>query len=215
MSIEQRIIDAAELRAVGTDRVMRVSGVAARYNSPTKISSKVGGKFIERIMRGAFSRAINEKQDVAFLINHDPNRLMARVSSGTLRLRDYDEGLAFDADLDPESEDARNAYRSIQRGDMHQCSFSFGDAESDFDMAEDPDDRSRKMARRTIRDIKQLGDVSAVTFPAYKGTSVAARAEQRSEIVIPEEFIVVPEPVKTSAETIARRRRVLDICARY
>ena len=198
---------------MGSD--MRVTGLAARYMVPTKIATR-SGKFIERIMRGAFSHAIDTKQDVAFLINHDPNRLMARVSSGTLRLRDTDEGLAFDADF-PDNEDARSAYESIKRGDMHGCSFSFDpDCDADFDAAEDPDDRSVKMPRRTIRNFRTVNDVSAVTFPAYKGTSVNARSiEQRSEIVIPDEFIVVPEPVVDSEATRARRRRVLDIIARY
>ena len=207
--IEQRIITGAEVRAVGVGKAMRVSGVAARYDSPTKIGTRVG-KFIERIMRGAFSRAINEQHDVAFLINHDDNRLMARVSSGTLRLRDSDEGLAFDADF-PDTEDARNAYASIARGDMHQCSFGWSGEVADWDTAEDPDDRSRRMPRRTIRDITKLNDVSAVTFPAYSNTSVVARSiEQRSEtIVIPEQFIVVPEPEVDAADVIARRRQLL------
>src|SRR6266436_588302 len=214
---ERRII-ASDVRcspgAMGSD--MRVTGLAARYMVPTKIATR-SGKFIERIMRGAFSHALDSKQDVAFLINHDPNRLMARVSSGTLRLRDTDEGLAFDADFDEESDDARNAYRSIQRGDMHGCSFGFDpDCESEWDQSEDPEDRSRKMARRTIRSFKTVNDVSAVTFPAYPGTKVVARSvEQRSEIEIPEQFLVIPEPVKTSVETIARRRRVFDIISRY
>src|SRR5882762_4668186 len=117
-------------------KAMRVSGLAARYMSPTKIATR-SGKFVERIMRGAFSRAVTEKQDVAFLINHDPNRLMARVSSGTLRLRDSDDGLLFDADFS-DTDDARAAYASIQRGDMHDCSFSFDpDCEDAWDIGED------------------------------------------------------------------------------
>jgi uncharacterized protein len=204
---ERRIIVAEVRAAIGQD--MRVTGLAARYNSPTKLIG-ARGKFVERIMRGAFSRAIDEKQDVAFLINHDPNRLMARVSSGTLRLRDTDDGLSFEADLDPDSPDARNAYSAIKRGDMHQCSFGFGDCDADFDMAEDPDDRTVKMPRRSIRDIKVLADVSAVTYPAYTDTSVKARSiEQRSEVVIPDEFIVIPEPVQDAADVVARRRQLL------
>ncbi|SRR6266404_651636 len=214
MSNERRILTGGDIRCMTAGKAMRISGMAARYNSPTKISG-AKGRFVERLMRGAFSRAINERQDVALLINHDMNRLMARVSSGTLRLHDSEDGLAFDADL-PDSEDARNAYASIQRGDMHGCSFGFGECDSDWDMTEDPEDRTRKMARRTIRDIHQLMDVSPTTFPAYEETSVTARSiEQRSEIVVPDAFIVIPEPVVDSEATRARRRRVLDIVARY
>ena len=219
MKNEVRIIAAADLRcspgAMGSD--MRISGIAARYGIPTKIGTKAG-KFVERIMRGAFSRALDTKQDIALLINHDPNRLMARVSSGTLRLRDMEEGLSFEADLDSDSEDARNAYRSIQRGDMHGCSFSFDpDCVADWDADVDPDDRSVKMPRRTIRSFKIVNDVSAVTFPAYRGTSVVARSvhyvEQRSNIIIPAEFVFVPEPVVDSEAVRARRRNLLNIAS--
>jgi HK97 family phage prohead protease len=207
---EQRII-AADVRCAMTGKAMRVSGIAARYNSPTRIGA-ARGAFIERIARGAFSRAIDAKQDTAFLINHDVNRLMARVSSGTLRLRDGEEGLEFEADL-PDTEDARNAYAAIQRGDMHQCSFRWTGQDDDWDMIEDPDDRSAKIPRRTLRDIKNLEDVSAVTFPAYQNTEVHARAEQRSDIVIPEQFVVVPAPVQDAADIVARRRELLGLAS--
>jgi HK97 family phage prohead protease len=201
---ERRIV-VCDVRACSTGNApMRVSGMAARYNRPAKITAKVG-RFVERIMPGAFRTAVTGKQDVALLINHDPNRLMARVSSGTLRLYDVDAGLAFDADL-PDTEDARSAYAAIKRGDMHQCSFGFGACDDDWDVDVDPEDRNVRMARRTIRNIKQLTDVSAVTFPAYTDTSIVARSvEQRSEIIIPK-HIIVPEVPDTDEKKTRRRQ---------
>src|SRR5580692_3290000 len=146
--MERRIV-VGEVRACATGKPMRVSGLAARYNYPAKI----GKRFMEKLAPGAFRHAVRSKQDVAFLINHDMNRLMGRVSAGTLRLRETDEGLEFDADL-PDTEDGRNAYESIRRGDMHQCSFGFdNDVDQQWEMGEDPDDRAKKIPHRTIRNI--------------------------------------------------------------
>ena len=215
---EIRIINSDVRCSMGSGKVMRVSGMAARYNSPTKIGTRVG-KFLEVIKRGAFRSSLAANQDVAFLVNHDPNRLMARVSSGTLRLKETDEGLLFDADF-PDTEDARTAYASIQRGDMHQMSFGFDpDVDADWDSDVDPADRKVRMARRSIRNFKTVNDVSAVTFPAYKDTSIHARSaviEQRSEtIIIPEEILIATVTNRDAEKILERRRRVLDIAARY
>ncbi len=189
---EIRIINGDVRCSMGSGKAMRVSGMAARYDSPTKIGTRAG-KFIEIIKRGAFRSSLAGKQDVAFLINHDPSRLMARVSSGTLRLKETDEGLLFDADF-VDSEDARTAYASIQRGDMHQMSFGFDpDVDADWDSDSDPDDRKARIARRSIRNFKKLHDVSAVTFPAYPNTSAD----------------------KDSEKIMERRRRIFDIATRY
>src|SRR6266850_3910970 len=154
MSNEIRIINGDVRCSMGSGKAMRVSGLAARYDSPTKIGARAG-KFLEVIKRGAFRNALAAKQDTAFLINHDPSRLMARVSSGTLRLKETDEGLMFDADF-VDSEDARTAYASIQRGDMHQMSFGFDPhVDADWDTDSDPEDRKGRGARRSIRKLKK------------------------------------------------------------
>jgi HK97 family phage prohead protease len=207
--METRII-VGQVRAVA-GKAMRVSGLAARYNSPAKI----GKRFVEKLAPGAFRSAVQSKQDTKFLINHDVNRLMGSVAAGTLRLRETNDGLEFDADL-PDTEDARNAYAAIERGDMHQCSFGFDCDKEDeqWEMGDDPDDRAKRMAHRTIKNIRVLSDVSAVTFPAYSATHVQARSaeeiENRSDVVVPAEFIV-KEPETDSVEAIARRRQLLGI----
>jgi len=210
--METRIVR-GEIRAVGAaGKAMRVSGLAARYGSPTVIGRGSRSAFKEVLMPGAFRKAVESKQDAAFLINHDPNKLLGRVSSGTLRLRDTAAGLEFECDF-PDTEAARSAYVSIQRGDMHGCSFGFGTEQGDdeWEMVDD-DERGKKTALRKIRNISQLSDVSAVTYPAYPNTSVAARFENRSLIAIPKEFDFDAEEDETdSVEAIARRRQLLSI----
>ena len=202
--MQERRVLVGEVRAGAS---LRVTGIAARYNNPTMIGSGSRKAFKEILMPGAFRKAVTEKHDAAFLINHDHNRLMGRVSSGTLRLHETAQGLEFECDF-PNSECGRDAYASIQRGDMHGCSFGFTMKDSgDDDWSLEKDGR---VAVRRIRSIHQLQDVSAVTFPAYPNTSVSARFENRSEIVIPKEFDV-EEPETDSVEAIAKRRQLLHI----
>jgi HK97 family phage prohead protease len=205
---ETRIV-LGEVRACVSGKAMRVAGVAARYSNPTTIGAKNGrNSFREVVLPGAFRNAVAAKQDTKFLINHDPNRLMGSVAAGTLRLRETADGLEFEADL-PDSEDGRNAYTSIKRGDMSECSFGFT-CDSGDDAWGVVEVSGKRMACRSIKNIAELSDVSAVTFPAYGNTSVQARAEQRSDIEIPE-FVNVEEPETDSVEAIERRRQLLNI----
>jgi HK97 family phage prohead protease len=214
MRTETRIIR-GEVRAVGAaGKAMRVSGIAARYNNPTVVQQ---GRiaFREVLVPGAFRKAVYAKQDTAFLINHDANKLLGRVSSGTLRLQDTSEGLSFECDF-PDTQAARDAYASIQRGDMHGCSFGFGSEPDDSTWVTERGADGKATALRKIHNVSALNDVSAVTFPAYPNTSVNARSqefENRSSIVIPAGLLDIDEEEDEtdSVEAIARRRQLLSI----
>src|SRR5690625_1638366 len=101
--------------------VLRISGHAAVFDTATDIA----GIFREQIKRGAFSRAIEERQDVALLLNHEPSTVMARVSNQTLRLAEDEIGLYFEAELDPRDQDSQRKANKIERGNISQMSFTF------------------------------------------------------------------------------------------
>lgn len=208
---------AGEIRsyAAPSGKAMRVSGLAARYSSPTFIGDKTNAKrsYKEVLAPGSFRAAMTpaalKEHDPTLRLNHDPNKVLGRLSAGTLRLRATAEGLEFDADLPP-TEDGRSVYESVKRGDMAACSFGFSDADADWDIEEG-------RARRTIRSIRALHDVSIVTEPAYKETFVQARSnglqaiEYRdgSTVVIPKNIL---EKVSDAdaADVIRRRRELLN-----
>src|SRR5258708_25392748 len=95
-----------EYRAFKTElRVMAdkpcVEGYAAVYN----VSTDLGYGYRESINPAAFVRALQEKQDVRGLFNHDANLILGRTKSGTLRLSNDNTGLHFECDInetDPE-----------------------------------------------------------------------------------------------------------------
>lgn len=156
---ELRITENIELRTAHSGR--SIEGYAAVFGQR---SENLGG-FKETIRPGAFARAIRERQDVRALFNHDPKQLLGRTRSGTLRLSEDGTGLRFQVDM-PDTTLGRDVYTLVKRGDISQCSFGFTCARDSWNAAGD---------RRELLDV-DLSDISPVTFPAYQGTSVAARS---------------------------------------
>jgi uncharacterized protein len=145
-----------------------ISGYAAVFNQETIIGSSMWG-FREQIALGAFDDAI-KTDDVRALFNHDPNILLGRTESGTLRLKTDKKGLRYEVDL-PDTAQAKDVRTLIQRGDVSGSSFGFVVEEDEWDEKEV---KKGKLPLRTIKKAS-LFDVSPVTYPAYPQTSVSAR----------------------------------------
>jgi HK97 family phage prohead protease len=159
-------LTATEIRAESEDGKNFISGYASVFNEPT---DKMG--FREVVKPGAFSRALKEKQDVRALFNHDPSAILGRSTAGTLTLSEDKKGLKFRCEM-PDTTYGRDVMTSIKRGDISQCSFGFRAVKQAWVNEPDPEDNTRTIATRELHDV-DLGDVSAVTYPAYDGTSVS------------------------------------------
>ena len=133
-----------------------VVGHASVYDSR---SNNLGG-FYEFIERGAFTEELINTSDVRALINHDPNLILARNTSGTLKLTADERGLKYEFEM-PETSYGKDLAISMKRGDITQSSFAFTVAEDDWST----DDEGNNI--RTIKKIDRLYDVSPVTYPAY------------------------------------------------
>lgn len=144
----------AELSESGSLR-----GYAAVYDTPTTRQREYAGT--ETIARGAFNALL--KDDVIAAVNHDPNQLLGRSSSGTLRLSSDDHGLLFELDL-PDTQLGRDVRTLVARGDLAGCSFCAEVGQVD-----------RVEGGVVHRTFARLVDVSVVAFPAYPETSVVAR----------------------------------------
>lgn len=131
------------------------------------------GWFDEIIDAGALD--YTDLKDVRFLINHNTNMIpLARSRNNnehsTMQLIPDQDGLGIRVDLDTENNsDARSLYSAVERGDISGMSFMF---KADKDSWDDIDSEH---PTRHIRSIKQVLEVSAVTFPAYTQTSIQTR----------------------------------------
>ncbi len=173
-AVEIRTLN-VEVRADADDK-MQIVGTAIGYNL---LSQDLGG-FRERVAPGAVTRALAEKQDVRALFNHDPNRIMGRMSNGTLALIDSRTGLNFRVQLSSDISWHRDLWASVKRGDIDECSFGFTVKKpGGEDWEASSDERGNPIALRTLKDI-DLQDISVVTYPAYKNATNAAARAMRS-----------------------------------
>lgn len=156
------------LRAVGGPGGMRFRGHAAVFKQRTWIGPP-GLGFWEEVAPTAFDRALDE-DDVRFLVDHDPSKVLARTASGTLRLSKDRTGLLADADLADVSY-GRDVATLLERGDLSQMSFGFVVRDGG---AEELELKDGTWLRR-LTDV-QLWDVSVVAYPAYEGTDAALRS---------------------------------------
>lgn len=169
-NVERRVFT-IEMRAAPDgddgDKRSTVTGYAALFNSP---SEDMG--FIEIIEPGAFSEAI-ATSDVRALFNHDPNLILARTASGTLKVWEDDRGLRYEFTL-PDTTFGNDFRVMLERGDVSQSSFAFSVKEQAWE--------TKKMANgelqytRRVKKVERLFDVSPVTYPAYAETEVALRS---------------------------------------
>jgi uncharacterized protein len=156
-----------------------IHGYAAVFNRLSEPLSDWGVPFREVVAPGAFTKTL-KTADVRALVNHNVDYVLARSKSGTLSLAEDDHGLAVVINP-PDTTWARDLMVSMERGDVNQMSFGFRVIKDKWESVKD-ENTDKRMDTRTLLEVA-LFDVSVVTFPAYKDTSVAVRAIELDDIV--------------------------------
>lgn len=161
-----------EIRAAEDKKFMLV-GRAVKYNAVS--SNELGPGVREKFAPGAFRKALASGRDVVCLLNHNSQSCLplGRLSTRTLELDDDNDGLYFRCQLDSGNQQDRDVYRSIQRGDLKECSFAFNPIDEQI---EDGEYEGERCKVRCVREA-DISDVSVVTYPFYgdDATGVAAR----------------------------------------
>lgn len=168
--IERRFIPcgSAEVRARTENGKVGIAGTAAVIGSLSHEMSSRGVRFKERIAPGAFDKVLAQA-DMRGLFNHNPDFVLGRQKSGTMRVWADDKGLHYDIPELPQSR--ADVAEAIQRGDVDGNSFSFVVAEG----GDKVEFRSGERIR-TIYEFEELLELGPVTFPAYDATRVSSRA---------------------------------------
>lgn len=117
------------------------------------------GGFRERILPGSASTTIAQ-DDIRAQHNHDSNFVLGRVSAGTLRLREEEDGVHYEVDL-PATTWARDLAVQIERRDITGNSFAMYVSEGEEEWEEGPNG-----FMRTIRGLR-LVEVGPQPYPAY------------------------------------------------
>ena len=172
----------------GEGEPVKIAGHAAVFD---QLSDPIMG-FREKIAPGAFRKSIRRKDDVRALWNHDPNYVLGRTKSGTLRLKEDNIGLAIEIQP-PDTQWANDLVTTIERGDVDQMSFGFVVIKEEWN-----EDHKKGETTRTLEEV-DLFDVSPVTVPAYPQTNVAVRAKEILETRA-KELLAHCEPLDDSGE---------------
>lgn len=161
-NLEKRSLNSDfEIRSEKDGNVV-VEGYAARFEDETVI----GGRFAERIARGAFDGA--DMTNTVALFNHDWNMPLARVGRG-LELEVDDKGLKYRFELGSQSY-AKDLAENIRMGNVSTSSFGFTISDDSWESREDG------VNLRVINEVETLFDVSPTTQGAYPTTEVALRS---------------------------------------
>jgi HK97 family phage prohead protease len=161
-NLEKRSLSADfEVRSEKDGNIV-VEGYAARFEDETVI----GGRFAERIARGAFDKA--DMSNTVALFNHDWNMPLARVGRG-LELDVDDKGLKYRFELGNQSY-AKDLAENIRMGNVSTSSFGFTISDDSWERREDG------VNLRVINEVETLFDVSPTTQGAYPTTEVGLRS---------------------------------------
>lgn len=149
-----------------------IEGYPVVFNQRTDL-----GWFDEIIMPEALNET--DLKDVRLCLNHDTSYVYARSrnnnSNSTMQFTPDSYGLFMRAALGiKDSPRAKDYYSAVNRKDIDKMSFMFVVSRDEWE------DVDTDHPLRIIRGIKTIYEVSAVTFPAYGGTSISARAEGTS-----------------------------------
>ena len=170
-----------------------ITGYAAKYyDGSDATETQIEAAKFERIAPGAFRDALERMDDVRMLLNHNPDLLLGRTSSGTLKLWADDKGLRYEL-TPPATQLGRQVTEAIRRGDLSGASFGF---KAERQKLTSEFRGGRNVTIRTLESVR-LGDISLATFPAYKGAT--------AELGTSAPAIMVP----ASRLAIAKRRMLI------
>ncbi len=141
------------------------------------------GRFVERILKGAFSNALQRNDDVYLLLNHDRSRVLGSQKQGNLELAEDSIGLRARAVVtDPE------VVEEARQGKLVGWSFGFYDT---ADGVINGVDEETGLPLRKLRDLdlREVSILDSSHSPAYEGTLIMARSDDESVIYCGEAFL--------------------------
>ncbi|MFJ7678271.1 phage major capsid protein [Peribacillus sp. NPDC097198] len=186
MEMELRIVT-SQLEA-NSDGSLTVSGYVNKTDQLSNILG-VTKKFVEKIAKGAFTRAIQSaSRDIEFLAEHKKDLILASTRNGSLELTEDEQGLFMRAIITPTSW-GKDYYELINSGIHRNMSFGFRTIKDKWKLIEP------NLYERTIEEL-ELFEVSVVKDPAYSQSTIAARG-----IDLVEE-VKVPSKVELSKNRI-------------
>ncbi|GBD79450.1 Peptidase U35 [Tetragenococcus halophilus subsp. halophilus] len=153
-----------------TEETKTVSGYALKFDEPSK---DLGG-FVEVITPEALKEV--DFSNCFLLYDHDYSKPLASVKSDTLKLEVDDIGLHFEATLN-DTTYAKDVYENVSKGVVDAMSFGFELGIDSFDKDEEG------TVTRSVKNIKNVPEISVVTLPAYDSANVQVNKRSYNEFM--------------------------------
>lgn len=156
---------------IRADNTVEIDGYVNAVERLSKPLTDRNGKFVERICKGAFRKALGRAEDVRILLNHNWDRDLGGLADKNLELDEDSIGLharAIISDAD--------VVQKARNGELVGWSFGFADREVE-------NGEEKGLALREVKDL-DLYEVSLIDrskIPAYDGTLVAVRTADESK----------------------------------
>lgn len=161
---------------IRADDTVEIDGYVNAVERLSKPLNDRLGKFVERICKGAFTRALGRATDVRILLNHDWDKDLGGTADGNLELNEDSIGLHARAVISD-----TDVVQKARNGEL--VGWSFGFADRDVTNGEE-----KGMALREVKDL-DLYEVSLIDrskVPAYDGTLVSVRTADNKALNISE-----------------------------
>lgn len=182
---------------IRADNSVEIEGYVNAVERDSRVLESRTGKFVERVRAGAFKRTLDKQHDIAVLLNHKENRVLAGTANGTAELTEDAIGLKCRCVV-TDGEVAEKA----RAGKLRGWSFGYFDVPNGVSISNYNDDGSIK--RRDINDLN-LTEVSIIDdtmIPCFAGTLINVRAGKSMYVsdVLEAGNSVVEEQKKKRAE---------------
>ena len=154
------------------------------------------GEFVERICKGAFTRALQRNDNVRLLYNHNWSRDLGGTKDGNVELSEDNIGLRIRATV----KDAETV-QEARRGNL--VGFSFGFEDRDVDEHSENGMRTRDVKDM---DLYEISILDRKKTPAYDGTLINVRdaeGQQEKRIYFSELFA---DEIKITGNTERREQ---------
>lgn len=156
---------------IRADNTVEIDGYVNAVERLSKTLTDRNGKFVERICKGAFRKALERAEDVRILLNHNWDKDLGGLVDGNLELEEDSIGLHARAIISDEE-----VVQKARKGDLVGWSFGFADREVE-------NGEEKGLALRDVKDL-DLYEVSLIDrskIPAYDGTLVSVRTADESK----------------------------------
>lgn len=158
---------------IRNDKVILDGYVNAVARDSRPMLDEKGGKFVEQISPSTFRRALEKREDVLCLLNHEPTRILGSTKEGNVELFEDNIGLRAICEI-TDSEVIEKARSNKLRG------WSFG-----FKALKEHVEELGEGLRRRFIDEMDLAEVSIIDenkMPCYVGTSIETRADKTAKL---------------------------------